>query len=499
MTPSHALFELIKSLNKAERRHFSNYSKLHSEANKNYSHLFLAVDGQKKYDESKLLAQLKNESYTHYFPVAKNYLYSRIMDSLSNFHRDISTNSKVRTMIQQIELLQRKGLYSHSKKIIRKAKKIAYEEELHSALLEIISVWEQNILLEKYELGETEKLNDEIKNILSLLNESSVCNYVFLKMLGFYYAYFQTRSKKYLQEASDTIKRPDFITASNTKTYKGRQRAIEANMFYWYIRGNLNKVSYFAKRGLAHNFDHPLGLKRDCKQYFILLNNFFVITMEQKNYGEARLILKKFDGVAHLAKTYSQKGGFYYTYNNCLIYYLRVTGDLRKLEKEMPAVLKEVDVYKKDINLHDRAVLLSNIAVSYFYLSNYKKCIFLLNKMKTEYDLSNHPELQYGYYLLTLIAHYEAGNYDVLPYSLQAFYRFIKKKKHITKLEKQIIALCRKLINARTENEIIEELKEFRKILVHLKDDYVSHHISKFFDVLSWIDSKIGNREFGKL
>ena len=499
MIPSKEIFELIKSLDKGERRHFSNYSKLHSSRNKNYQLLFNAIGKQKEYDEPKLLSELKHHDFARYFPVAKNYLYEKIMESLANFHSDMSVNAKVRALIQQIELLQKKGLYSHSKKLIRKVKKNAYEEELHPALLEIISVWEQNILIEKYQLSETERLNDEIKNILSLLNESSVCNYVFLKMLGFYYSYFRTRNKKYLREATNIIQNPDFLRASNTQTYKGRQRAIEANMFYWYMKGNLNKVSYFAKEGMEHNFNHPLGLKRDSKQYFILLNNFFVITMEQKKHDVASLVLKKFDAVEHHAKTYSQKGGFYYTHSNSLLYYLRETGDIKELEKKLPAIIKDIDIYKKDINLHDRAILLSNIAVSQFCVGNYKKCLYFLNKLKTEYDLANHPELQYGYYLLSLITHYEAENYDVVPYSLQSFYRFLKRKTHLTKLEKLIITLCRKLIKAKSAQEVIAELKKFREQLTSLKEDYVSHHISKFFDIPSWLESKIKNISFGEV
>ena len=87
MIPSKELFELIRSLSKAERRHFSNYSQLHSSADKKYRSLFNAVDQQKEYDESKLLSDLKNQSFAHYFPVAKNYLYSRIMDALAGHHR----------------------------------------------------------------------------------------------------------------------------------------------------------------------------------------------------------------------------------------------------------------------------------------------------------------------------------------------------------------------------------------------------------------------------
>src|SRR3990172_865732 len=495
MIPSKDLFELIKSLDKAERIHFNKYANLHSSVKKNYLHLFNATDKQKEYDESKLISELKDHDFANYFPVAKNYLYARLMDSLANFHSDMSPHARIRTMIQQIELLQKKGLYAQSKKIIRKAKKVAYEEEIFHALLEIISVWEQNIFIEKYELVDAERIYDEIKNISAQMNESFICGYAFLKILNLYYHYFQTRNNKYLKELEKTIHAPDFVKAKNTKTYKGRQRALEANMFYWYMKGNLDKVSTFAQKGIEHNFTHPLGLKKDCKPYFILLNNFFVITMERKKYDEANLVLKKFDSVSPFAKNNSQKGALYYTFSNCRLYYFRETGNMLTMEKQLPEILKDIETYKKDINLHDRAILLANIAISHFYLGNNKKCIFFFNKLKTEYDLSSHPELQYGYYLLTLIAHYELKNYDVLPYSLQAFYRFLKKKEKINNMEKYIISLCRKLIKINSEKETIIEFRKFREFLSHTKDT----HIYKFFDIISWLDSKIENRPFAEV
>jgi hypothetical protein len=487
MIPSGELYELIRSLSKAERRHFSNYAGLHSSKNKTYLHLFKAIDRQKKYDEPALLHELRHHHFHAYLPVAKNYLYEKVLESLSDFYTGMSEQARVRTMIQKLELLQKKGLYAQSKKIIAKAKKIAREEELHHALFEIISAWEQRIYIERYDLEEALRVHSEIKEILAEMNEVYLCNHAFLRMLNLYYKYFQSRNKQYITEAEKVIRDPEFIKAENTKIYKGRQRALEANMFYWYIKGNLDKVSHFAQKGIEHNFSHPLGLKKDCKPYLILLNNFFVITMERKKFDEADLVLKKFDAVSSLAKTQSQKGALYYTYGNCCLYFYRETGNMNAMGKQLPEILKDIDTYKKDINLHDRAILLANVAISNFYLGNYKKCVSCFNKLKTEYDLADHPELQYGYYLLTLIAHYEAENYDVLPYSLQAFYRFLKKKEQINEMEKYILSLCRKLVKATTKEETLAELKRFREYLSRTKDT----HIYKFFDIVAWLDSKI--------
>src|SRR3990170_3563995 len=126
------------------------------------------------------------------------------------------------------------------------------------------------------------------------------------------------------------------LSLSGSKTY------LLKNTNSWMQKGYMDKVSTFAQKGIEHNFTHPLGLKKDCKPYFILLNNFFVITMERKKYDEANLVLKKFDSVSPFAKNNSQKGALYYTFSNCRLYYFRETGNMLTMEKQLPEILKDI-------------------------------------------------------------------------------------------------------------------------------------------------------------
>src|ERR1035437_5648878 len=121
MRPSDHLFDLIRSLNPSEKRHFSLYAHRHivGEEN-NYLKLFDAIDKQQEYDEVALKKKFSHEKFVQQIHVAKNYLYSLILKSLNEYHSADSSNIQLRELLNSAEILFGKGLYKQSSKILRK-------------------------------------------------------------------------------------------------------------------------------------------------------------------------------------------------------------------------------------------------------------------------------------------------------------------------------------------------------------------------------------------
>ena len=126
MKPSTELFQLIKSLTKSEKRYFKLSSSLQS-GEKNYMKLFDAVEMQEEYDEVDLKNRFLKETFIKHLPSEKNHLYSLILKSLRGFYSDKSAAAILQEQLRNIELLYNKALYKECSKIIRKAKKIAYD------------------------------------------------------------------------------------------------------------------------------------------------------------------------------------------------------------------------------------------------------------------------------------------------------------------------------------------------------------------------------------
>src|SRR5690349_6657553 len=120
-----ALFLLIHSMQKAEKRAFKLYVNRHnSNEDLKMVQMFDAIDKMSEYDESVLLKKL-HITKKQQLPNGKAHLYKQILSSLrlleSNDHVDIQLHEQ----LDFARLLYSKGLYHQSLRILEKAKEIA--------------------------------------------------------------------------------------------------------------------------------------------------------------------------------------------------------------------------------------------------------------------------------------------------------------------------------------------------------------------------------------
>ena len=169
METSGGLFALIKSLNKSEKGYFKKYANFHVRNNEknNYTKIFDAIDLQKTYSEAKLIKKFKNERFINQFAVAKNYLYNMILASLEAYTKTVTI--ELRSLLNRVEILADKGLYTQAKKILKKAKKIALEYEKLTYVAEI-NLLEQSILRQEYD---TRGLKDNVENFTQEIQDVS--------------------------------------------------------------------------------------------------------------------------------------------------------------------------------------------------------------------------------------------------------------------------------------------------------------------------------------
>ena len=121
ISQSDQLFNLVKSLTKAEKRNFTFYSTRIQDADTlKYIHLFELLDKQKVLDENQILAKLKDVDKTQYSNL-KRHLYKQLMVSLRMIHIQKKTDIQVREYLDYVDILYGKGLYIQSLKILDKA------------------------------------------------------------------------------------------------------------------------------------------------------------------------------------------------------------------------------------------------------------------------------------------------------------------------------------------------------------------------------------------
>ena len=78
---NHALFDLVKSMTKSEKRYFKLVSSRHTIGDENnYVRIFDYLDKLDGYDEDKLFDHFKGESFLNRFSITKKRLYDHILN-----------------------------------------------------------------------------------------------------------------------------------------------------------------------------------------------------------------------------------------------------------------------------------------------------------------------------------------------------------------------------------------------------------------------------------
>ena len=114
-----ALFQLVKSLEKSEKRNFKLYVKRNSSEDLKIVKLFDAIDKLDQYDEEQLLK--KNKSIKkQQLSNMKAHLYKQILSSLRLIKDENNIDIQLHEQMDHARILFNKGLYLQSLKILDK-------------------------------------------------------------------------------------------------------------------------------------------------------------------------------------------------------------------------------------------------------------------------------------------------------------------------------------------------------------------------------------------
>src|ERR1700689_1661499 len=135
---SDALYQLIKSLEKSEKRNFKLYITRNSASeNLKSIQLFDALDRMDEYDEAQLLSKNKDIRKAQ-LSNAKAHLYREILSSLRLIRQEDNIDIQLHEQLDYARILYNKGLYLQSLKILDRIKENAKAANQFSFLLQVL-------------------------------------------------------------------------------------------------------------------------------------------------------------------------------------------------------------------------------------------------------------------------------------------------------------------------------------------------------------------------
>src|SRR5215475_7362991 len=197
-----ALFQLVKSLEKSEKRNFKLYVKRNSASEDlKIVKLFDALDRLDTYDEEQLLKKDKSIKKRQLSNM-KAHLYKQILSSLRLIKDENNIDIQLHEQMDYARILFNKGLYLQSLKVLDKMKEMARTHEqltyLQQALFfekKIEGLFITRSMREK--ASQLSKESDETNCQLSLVNRLSNLS---LQLYGWYITHGHVRSQKDVDE-----------------------------------------------------------------------------------------------------------------------------------------------------------------------------------------------------------------------------------------------------------------------------------------------------------
>lgn len=498
------LFQLIKSLTPSEKRYIKKFASRHTIGKINKTVLlFDIIDKQKDYDNEGLLekATFTNKKL---LPELKKHLYQLILRALRSYHDDSTGIQEVRTLFHELEILYNKGLLSQSEKVLDRLEEKCTELEYFPELLNILYWRIKMTSAVSYEDVNEKDLADLESQIQTILKKVNVLSQYYTFSVKFFHRATATIGKSYIRTA-DKLKELDALV-ENSLVLKNEDYAnsILATYFYhntlgaYYGISNKVEKGYFHFKSLVNTLEqHVIWKKEYGYVYYNIVRNLALSCMQLHKYNEVSELLEKIQSIPFAtiqAKTQAKIDAY-----NLKLELFICTGKFNEALLLIPEIVEFSDNSQSHIRKIDNYISYFYISIVYLSTSNYKTASHWLNKILNLQDKSIIIDIYSFSLILQLIIHYELKHYDLLSYIIRNTSRFLLSEKRLFEFEKTVLKFFKKFSSVSQKKNLNILYEEFRKEIISIDNTPYKRKEVEFFDLVSWLDSKIENRPFEEI
>lgn len=504
-----AVFVLVKSLTKAEKRYFKlRYVTGKKGEDPLFVQLFESLSGKENYDEEGLLKEGFKKSQLSNL---KRELYIHILEVLQPLEVKKDIRVAIRRQIDFAQVLYNKGLYHQSLKILDRVKQKAlknHEVELTMQIIEFEKIIEARHITRSIE-NRADQLQMESAQAVSRLNRLSHLSSLALTMYGEYIKRGHVRSEEEAQEMklffsaqageynlSDTRGRQSETLILSELSFYERVNLYQAHAWYAYILQDFPSYYRYAQKWV-NLFDYfPEAKEVDTALYLKAMNNLLTAhfyTGNGKGFYRALTQLDTFwEKQEKNANQNTKTLAFVYRYTAKFNgHFMEGTFDRgRELVEEC---LEGLRVYDQQIDEYRRLVFYYKIASIYFGSDDNVATIRYLNKIVNLKIGNLKADIQCFARILLLIAHYESNHFDVLFYLLPSVTHFLERNKEMSKIFIAILEFL-KSFNHFGLRRLPEGFIVLKERLIEVAEDPYERRFFLYLDVISWLESKIEGR-----
>jgi len=488
------LFQLVKSLEKSEKRNFKLYVKRNTDVRDlKVIQLFDVLDSMSDYDEKQILKRttaIRKQQLSN----IKAQLYKEILDSLRLIKDQENIDIYLHELMDHARILYNKGLYLQCLKVLDKLKESARSWQQITFLQQVLFFEKkiESLFITRSMQDRAERLAAESDAVSHQLLQMNQLSSLSLQLYGWYIQHGLVRNEQDKKSLTSFFQNNLPANAAKATGFYERLYYYQSQFWYAFIRQDYLQYYRYSFKWVSLFYEFPELLKVETASYIKGMHNLMGAYFNLMNYKKLAKSIKQFE--LFTRQKYLQQNennrilAFQYLYTAKInLYFLQ--GKFKKgllLVPFLEGMLKEYNLY---LDTHRVLVFYYKIACLYFGSGDNEKAIDYLNKIINR-KVYLRTDLQCYARLLNLIAHYELGNFELLEYLIKSVYRFMAKMENLSKMEEEIFAFLRRSFKVGAH----ALTPEFEKLLVRLKRYSSNPNESRalmYLDVISWLESKI--------
>lgn len=497
-----ALFQLIQSLEKAEKRHFKLYIK-RSSSNENLKiiQLFDALDKMKDYDENALLKKLSPITKPQLANL-KAHLYKQVLASLRLLKTTVNIDLQLSELLDHARVLYNKGLKLQSFKMLERAKELAKANHKYNFLAQVISLEKkiETLHITRSSLEKTELLATEAEDISGHIERVIKLSNLALLLYRWYVQNGYARNKEDEKGVNEYFKQMLPPHPENITDFYERLYLYQSYCWYAFIRQDFLQYYRYSQKWIDLFEAEPNMVNVETGHYVKGMHTLLNALFNLRNFQQFQVTLKKFIKFADTSAANTNDNFRVHTFvyiSAAKINWHIMTGTFKEGLALIDGIEKGLEEYSLYIDRHRILVFNYKIATLYFGNGDYKHCIDYLQKIMND-NVNLRVDLQCYARLLHLMAHYELGN-DVLMESLiKSVYRFMSKMQNLTVVEKEIFKFLRSSFKV-SPRLLKPEFENFLNNIKHLERNRYETRAFAYLDVISWAESKIYGKSMSQV
>ena len=488
------LFQLIRSLQKAEKRNFKLYIQRNS-ANKDLKliQLFDAMDKMQDYEETVLLkkvSSIKKQQLSN----TKAYLYRQILNSLRLLKSEENIDMQLHEQIDHARILYNKGLFHQSLRILDRLKELAKSYNQDSFLIQIISLEKkiETLHITRSMQDRADQLTEEAREVNEKRRIITTLSNLALQLYSWYIKNGHARNehdeadvKKYFHESLPA-------NAHELKGFYEKVYLFQSYCWYAFIRQDFLMYYRYTQKWVDLFYAQPQMIEVEPGHYIKGMHNLLNAHFDLRNFEQFRVVLEKFEAFANSEFVQNIQNNQIQTFiylTTAKINQHFMTGSFNKGLELVPYVEEKLEEYALFIDRHRVLVFYYKIASLYFGARDYGTCIDYLQRIiNWKVDLRN--DLLCYARLLHLLAHYELGNFDIMEYLTKSVYRYMARMENLTVIEEEMFAFIRRTFHL-SPSKLQPEFEKLLNKVKGLEKNRFETRAFAYLDIISWLESKV--------